>query len=320
MLSYIVVDHLFLGFHNTATLRLECCKTLAAYVPFSKWPVSTGSFEKISCRSKVHVFVRDYHSHAYKTCGDMAQGYKERKEAHRAERTPSLPSLTGGDDHKFIQQSENNDLSYPLTSNSPLLLETIPDSTCSSGKHSPTKVVTGSPLAPEREMEDNFPSSRLSYTPNGHQSKFKIRHWNTTPRTMQLPRKPSQSSGSSPKFFGEQKEKLSSIDEGSDSILTKRYEAAEKSIVIDKVNGTHIGRGYVESEAISQSNLRKRLGCIYERVLVVDTISAAKAVVSMLTNQYRDMVHACDTEVCLPFELLLDYLQLDTVQLDPVFS
>lgn len=48
---------------------------------------------------------------------------------------------------------------------------------------------------------------------------------------------------------------------------------------------------------ISQSELRKRLSCTYDKVLIVDDISAAEKVVGMLTNQYKHLVHACDTEV-----------------------
>ncbi|KAL5735994.1 hypothetical protein ACOSQ2_030782 [Xanthoceras sorbifolium] len=47
----------------------------------------------------------------------------------------------------------------------------------------------------------------------------------------------------------------------------------------------------------SKSDFLKRLDNIYTKVLVVDNIAAAKEVVTMLTCQYRDWVHACDTEV-----------------------
>jgi DNA polymerase-1 len=43
---------------------------------------------------------------------------------------------------------------------------------------------------------------------------------------------------------------------------------------------------------------RERLTSIYESVLVVDNVTMAKEVVSKLTNQYRHLIHACDTEVC----------------------
>lgn len=42
---------------------------------------------------------------------------------------------------------------------------------------------------------------------------------------------------------------------------------------------------------------RENLGRIYDEVLVVDNISTAKEVVGLLTTKYRDLVHACDTEV-----------------------
>lgn len=43
--------------------------------------------------------------------------------------------------------------------------------------------------------------------------------------------------------------------------------------------------------------LRDRLCSIYNDILVVDNISLAKRVVGLLTNQYRHLIHACDTEV-----------------------
>ncbi|KAL3508507.1 hypothetical protein ACH5RR_027908 [Cinchona calisaya] len=276
--------------------RLEYCKTLATFLTFSNGPVSCDSLKKISSRSRMNVFVRDCHNLSYETWGHATQVLKIMKEAYCIDRASFLHSLTDGSDRKFRQQSANNDLSYTLTSNLPPLLEKVRESTCSSGNHRPPNVVTGSPIAPEHEIKDDSSNSRLSYTSNKRQLKFKGLHWINT-RTKQLPSKPSQHNGSSPNFFGEQKENLFSSEKGSCSDANKRYDAAEKSVSSDKVNGTHIGRGSMEAEAISLSNIRKRLGCIYDRVLVVDTISAAKAVVSMLTNQYRDMVHACDTEV-----------------------
>lgn len=46
-----------------------------------------------------------------------------------------------------------------------------------------------------------------------------------------------------------------------------------------------------------QLDLRKRLTSNYDSVLLVDNITMAKEVVGMLTNKYRHLVHACDTEV-----------------------
>lgn len=55
-------------------------------------------------------------------------------------------------------------------------------------------------------------------------------------------------------------------------------------------------------EVSHHPDIRKRLASIYGRVLVVDTVSKAKEVVSKLTHQYRHIVHACDTEVCASLE------------------
>ncbi|KAF6136840.1 hypothetical protein GIB67_030125 [Kingdonia uniflora] len=42
---------------------------------------------------------------------------------------------------------------------------------------------------------------------------------------------------------------------------------------------------------------REKLSHIYEKVLIVDNIPAAKKIVELLTTKYKDLVHACDTEV-----------------------
>ncbi|XVE80351.1 hypothetical protein DITRI_Ditri14bG0132800 [Diplodiscus trichospermus] len=64
----------------------------------------------------------------------------------------------------------------------------------------------------------------------------------------------------------------------------------------DQVNGNKVAF-CEETHAVPQEDIRKQLAKIYDQVLVVDNISAAKEVVLMLTTQYRHLVHACDTEV-----------------------
>lgn len=49
--------------------------------------------------------------------------------------------------------------------------------------------------------------------------------------------------------------------------------------------------------ASEYSELHERLSLVYDKVLVVDSIPAAREVVRLLTTQYKDLVHACDTEV-----------------------
>lgn len=48
-------------------------------------------------------------------------------------------------------------------------------------------------------------------------------------------------------------------------------------------------------DALNQS--QRNLLPIYDQVLVVDDISTAKNVVHLLTTKYKDLIHACDTEV-----------------------
>ncbi|KAM7504160.1 hypothetical protein LguiB_003064 [Lonicera macranthoides] len=52
-----------------------------------------------------------------------------------------------------------------------------------------------------------------------------------------------------------------------------------------------------EAKSVEQTDLRERLNLLYDKVLVVDNISIAKEVVEKLTNEYKHLVHACDTEV-----------------------
>ncbi|KAL5548304.1 hypothetical protein UlMin_003535 [Ulmus minor] len=52
-----------------------------------------------------------------------------------------------------------------------------------------------------------------------------------------------------------------------------------------------------ENKSKETKNPREQLTNLYSKVLVVNTIPLAKKVVWMLTNSYRHLVHACDTEV-----------------------
>ncbi|XP_057506987.1 LOW QUALITY PROTEIN: DNA polymerase I A, chloroplastic/mitochondrial-like [Actinidia eriantha] len=65
--------------------------------------------------------------------------------------------------------------------------------------------------------------------------------------------------------------------------------------------GPSEGSGETSSKPLDivdkRSILHEKLAGIYDRVLVVDNISMARETVKMLTNQPRDCVYACDTEV-----------------------
>lgn len=77
----------------------------------------------------------------------------------------------------------------------------------------------------------------------------------------------------------------------------KREKNAIKSVATDFVNGTETKIVSDEGTGLVQITLRERLGAMYEKVHIVDNLSAAKEVVSKLTSQYKHLVHACDTEV-----------------------
>ena len=52
-----------------------------------------------------------------------------------------------------------------------------------------------------------------------------------------------------------------------------------------------------EAQTDCEQNIRLKLCSIFDKVLVVDNVTIARKVVHMLTHQYRDLIHACDTEV-----------------------
>ncbi|XP_043691379.1 DNA polymerase I A, chloroplastic/mitochondrial-like isoform X2 [Telopea speciosissima] len=80
---------------------------------------------------------------------------------------------------------------------------------------------------------------------------------------------------------------------------TKRDPSNGKSLV---VNGESVETYVVpinlnEKDGIHPLEHRRRLECIYDKVLVVDHISVARDIVRKLTTQYKGLVYACDTEV-----------------------
>lgn len=77
----------------------------------------------------------------------------------------------------------------------------------------------------------------------------------------------------------------------------KMEEKAIQSVATDVVNGIETRIVSDGGTGLDQVTLRERLGAMYEKVHIVDNLSAAKEVVSKLTSHYKHLVHACDTEV-----------------------
>uniref|UniRef100_A0A0A0L6C2 DNA-directed DNA polymerase n=2 Tax=Cucumis sativus TaxID=3659 RepID=A0A0A0L6C2_CUCSA len=83
--------------------------------------------------------------------------------------------------------------------------------------------------------------------------------------------------------------------------FTEAANGMEGSVAVEKmskriINGS--GTKVMEAPATAcKPDIKERLIGVYDSVLVVDSVSAAKEVVSMLTTKYRNLVHACDTEV-----------------------
>ncbi|WCJ37191.1 DNA polymerase I A chloroplastic [Euphorbia peplus] len=88
----------------------------------------------------------------------------------------------------------------------------------------------------------------------------------------------------------------------------KNFDEIQQADLFDKANGQLAGTngklaGVSSLEKApkfkeeSRQDIKKRLTSIYDKVLVVNNVSMAREVVQKLTNQYRHLVHACDTEV-----------------------
>ena len=78
-----------------------------------------------------------------------------------------------------------------------------------------------------------------------------------------------------------------------------------KPLVSGKASGKASNVNPVTISKVEKSNepskVRANLRRIYDKVVVVDTVPAARNVVAKLVDQYRNLVHSCDTEVCFIF-------------------
>ncbi|PIN15369.1 DNA-directed DNA polymerase [Handroanthus impetiginosus] len=87
---------------------------------------------------------------------------------------------------------------------------------------------------------------------------------------------------------------------GNQDSITDKDNAFEKNRTDsnNRKTSNSISEPFSETVAASEgAELRERLSQVYDKVLVVDSIIAAREVVSMLTSQYKTLIHACDTEV-----------------------
>lgn len=84
----------------------------------------------------------------------------------------------------------------------------------------------------------------------------------------------------------------------------------DKDNVFDNKETASADKKLVPSDSVSEpfsekiiaskyTELHERLSQVYDKVLVVDSIPAARQVVRMLTTRYKDLIHACDTEACI---------------------
>ncbi|GFP98123.1 DNA polymerase i b chloroplastic/mitochondrial [Phtheirospermum japonicum] len=80
-----------------------------------------------------------------------------------------------------------------------------------------------------------------------------------------------------------------SVMDNDDMFEKKDYVSADKKIISSDSLCEKIA-------ASGGSEIQKKLSQVYDKVLVVNSVDAARDVVKMLTNEYKNLVHACDTE------------------------
>ncbi|XP_019095171.1 PREDICTED: DNA polymerase I A, chloroplastic/mitochondrial isoform X1 [Camelina sativa] len=81
---------------------------------------------------------------------------------------------------------------------------------------------------------------------------------------------------------------------GEEKLRPRRSSGKSSGTKISSENTDTISKVEKSSDT---SKVRENLRKIYDKVLVVDNVTAAKSTVAKLVNQYRNLVHSCDTEV-----------------------
>ncbi|XP_023536872.1 DNA polymerase I B, chloroplastic/mitochondrial-like [Cucurbita pepo subsp. pepo] len=83
--------------------------------------------------------------------------------------------------------------------------------------------------------------------------------------------------------------------------LTEAANGLKRGAAVEEFSKMTINGGGTKITEAPATNhkpdIKERLNGVYDSVLVVDSIHAAREIVSMLTMKYRNLVHACDTEV-----------------------
>ncbi|KAL0864479.1 hypothetical protein Bca101_043597 [Brassica carinata] len=91
------------------------------------------------------------------------------------------------------------------------------------------------------------------------------------------------------------------LEVGSDVDVRLQGDGKPKPLVSGKASGKASNVNPVTISKVEKNNepskVRANLRRIYDKVVVVDTVPAARNIVAKLVDQYRNLVHACDTEV-----------------------
>ncbi|KAK8951116.1 hypothetical protein KSP39_PZI003355 [Platanthera zijinensis] len=97
----------------------------------------------------------------------------------------------------------------------------------------------------------------------------------------------------------EKTEKTSNAKQSAHGIIVEKTEQTSNAkqsahrIIVEKSEQT----SSVKEADVPTKEIKENLAKIYEKILVVDNVTTAKQIVRILTKKYRNLIHACDTEV-----------------------
>ncbi|KAL2496152.1 DNA polymerase I B [Forsythia ovata] len=290
-----------------ALYRLEDCKPHSANGSFSNGAVNVNPLE-LKLRSSYSTMQYDESQQHYPRRYNFPSPQSKKSFVHhreagrRKEDNEEVwagnigPGHTTEDWGKATEEYKKNKKQFAIRNNTTVNLDTLPkEDIAKTAKFGGTNIYVDRSRQSSKEKEytgnvglyrprvshnqtsvDQVGSNIYSRTNNGDNLMLLDR---------QLLLKNAQPNGS---ILEDERDQISTVEEDSASHEIENDTADKKPAV----NITHSKKTTPEAKQIHES-----LGRVYTKVLVVDSISSAKEVVSMLTNEYRYLIHACDTEV-----------------------
>ncbi|XP_019193613.1 PREDICTED: DNA polymerase I B, chloroplastic/mitochondrial-like [Ipomoea nil] len=280
--------------------RGEDCKTLSADNALSSLSILGDSCQiKRTLRHEIKPFSSGIAQRIEEDYVAARSAWGAEAEAIRQDRrrNGSFNNVAYFDEYRYIDSSNNSakDKRYGVIRNAKgsLILEHAtygpkPHYNSSSGQQKAPKIV---------QFRHHLPQSSVHVSqPRSNELRSIDRVGGSTLSLDHLLPNDTQPIGLLPNKTNEKKaEKTFKLD---DDIPIKQMERDVSDFVESStLNQTKLAKCTAPEKSITQDNIRERLESIYDKVFIVDNISVAKEVVSKLTNDFRDFIHACDTEV-----------------------